>query len=77
MRLPKQNPHITEALLDLFLEMGKQLLEDRKDRDLAVVWLRRGYELLEIINMEDTTSDMPDLRLGVLHTYGRPVIGDA
>lgn len=76
MRLPKQNPHITEALLDLFLEMGKQLLEDRKDRDLAVVWLRRGYELLEIINMEDTTSDMPDLRLGVLHTYVRALMLD-
>ncbi len=66
---------VAEDMVDLFFEIGKCLL-DKGCCDMAVIWLKRAYELLQNQDLEKLSPDAGELRLNLLHTYGKHVLGD-
>ena len=58
-----------EALVDLLLEMGRALFEKKLCED-AMIWLRRGYEILQLMDLGLMSPDAGELRLCLMHTYG-------
>ena len=60
---------VAEDMMDLFFEIGKFLL-DGGCCDMAVVWLKRAFEILQDQDLESLSSDVGELTLNLLHTYG-------
>lgn len=59
-----------EKCIDVLYEIGKDNLE-KKNNELATTWLERAATMFEDYELGDLGPDAGDLRLNVLHTYGR------
>ena len=54
----------------MLYEIGKDNSE-KKNNELATKWLERAATIFEDYDLGDLGPDAGDLRLNVLHTYGR------
>lgn len=60
---------VAEDMVDLFLEIGRGLL-DKGCANISTIWLKRAFELLQYQQLEALSPDAGELRLNLLHTYG-------
>ena len=58
-----------EALIDLLLEIGRALFEKNLHED-ADMWLSRGYEIFQHLDLGLLSPDAGELRLCLMHVYG-------
>ena len=66
----KNDPQTLEQLVDLLLEIGRDLFENLKDDESAVLWLEKACGLLDGCDLNSLSLDASELRLYLLHTYG-------
>jgi hypothetical protein len=66
---PKVGPEIVAKLVDLCYEIGNDHL-GRNQSDVAAKWLERGCQLSDQSGADSGDTDVHELRLTLLHTYG-------
>lgn len=71
MEQATSTPSVAEDIVDLFLEIGKSQL-DAGSCDMACVWLKRAFELLENQDLERLSPNAGELRLDLFYLYGMP-----
>ena len=57
-------------VVDVLYEIGQELLQCQQN-ELATKWLCRAYSIMEQAIDSCTFPDIQELRLNLLHTYGR------
>lgn len=68
------DPTSGEELADSLFEMGKDLLSGRQF-ELAARWLERALDVLDGIELEQLSQDASDLRLSIVHSYTKALLG--
>lgn len=58
-----------ESLADLLYEMGKDLM-GKRNYELAIRWLERGYDVLGEQDLETLGPEAGELRLSIMQTMG-------
>lgn len=59
-----------EMFAEILLEIGSGLLDDMRS-DSSVHWLERLYTVIEQQGLVAVSANMGELRLNVMHTYGK------